>query len=79
MKKIIIFCSILILSIDFVSAAGSKVFLDNVAERKTIAGITFQKSTFGQSLGTYNEKNNFYEVETSLFNLPALPQGYIYQ
>ncbi len=79
MKKIILFLTIAVLSFEMSFAAGNKVFLDNVAERQTIAGITFQKSTFGQAIGSYNEANGAYNVETRLFNLPKLPQWYLYQ
>lgn len=77
-KTITLIVLSLFLSIQSVDAAR-KIFLDNVAVWETIAGITFQNSSFGRATGTYDEGTWKYEVLAEVFNFPTLPQAYIYQ
>jgi len=80
MKRIIAFVVVLLLiSTQSLNASGRKIFLDNIAVWDTIAGITFQQSSFGKATGTYDERNNLYQVEAELFNIPTLPAWYFYQ
>lgn len=79
MKKILIAAIIGAAMISAVSAAWSKIFLENVAEWKTIAGVTFQWSTFGQAIWSYDPFLGKYSVKTELFSLPKLEQGFFYE